>query len=102
LDEPIQVTQIQVGRVEVGAGVELRQTTIAAPTPIVAADLEVTFPEPLEMPQPGSELWPQAGGPLGITMPQPPPMPVVDWAALAPPPPEIPSITGLADDKEGD
>ena len=61
------------------------------------------FPEPLEMPDmTAGSLWPPTEGGSAIAMPEPPPMPVIDWAEIAPPMPEVPSIEeaqlGLGDD----
>jgi hypothetical protein len=37
-----------------------------------------------------------------ITMPEPPPMPAIDWAEIAPPMPEVPVIEDVPDDRESD
>jgi len=37
-----------------------------------------------------------------ITMPEPPPMPVIDWASIAPPMPEVPTIEDIPIKQEGD
>jgi hypothetical protein len=37
-----------------------------------------------------------------ITMPEPPEMPVIDWAEVAPPIPEVPSIGDIPADAEAD
>ena len=102
LDEPIQVTKIEVGRIEIGAGVELHETVIAQPMPVASGELEVQFPEPLEMPQIGATLWPAPGDQLLISMPEPPPMPTIDWAEIVPPPLEVPAIENTAAAEEGD
>jgi hypothetical protein len=109
LDEPIQVTKVEVGRVEVGAGVEIHPATIAQPMPVLTGELAELFPEPLAMPELDcSSLWPvmaeqwvseeepDCGPPALIAMPEPPAMPVIDWAEVAPPVPEVPVI----EDKE--
>jgi Protein kinase domain len=96
LDEPIQVTKVDVGHIEVGAGVEVQQTTIAQPLAIAGDDLSVEFPRPLDMPQIDLQnLWPSPSGGVAISMPEPPPMPVIDWADIAPPMPEVPSIEDI-------
>jgi hypothetical protein len=93
LDEPIQITTVDVGQIEVGTGVEVQETTIAQPLTIAGDDLSVEFPQPLEMPQVDLEsLWPSLSSGDAIAMPEPPPMPVIDWAEIAPPMPEVPSI----------
>jgi hypothetical protein len=101
LDEPIQVTKIDVGQIEVGKGIEVQQTTIAQPLTIASAELSAEFPQPLEMPQVDVQnLWPAVGSEATISMPQPPPMPVIDWAEIAPPMPEVPSIEDIPIDRE--
>jgi serine/threonine protein kinase len=103
LDEPIQITKIEIGRIEMGKGVELGETSIAQPMQVATGELGNLFPEPLEMPKmDAGDLWPSTGrGPV-IAMPEPPPMPVIDWAEIAPPMPEVPTIedarTGFPDD----
>ena len=95
LDEPIQITHIEVGRVQVGSGVEVEDTVIAQPIQVASDKLDVEFPAPLEMPRLElGTLWPATGG-LPITMPQPPPMPQIDWATVAPPMPEVPTIEDI-------
>jgi hypothetical protein len=60
------------------------------------------FPGPLAMPQVDmSGLAPAADASL-ITMPEPPPMPVIDWASIAPPMPEVPTIEDIPIKQEGD
>jgi hypothetical protein len=104
LDEPIQVTEIDVGRMEqVGEGVKLHETVIAKPRTVATGDLLAQFPEPLEMPQIDAEtLWPSAAGQPLIAMPEPPPMPTVDWAEIAPPMPEVPVIDDTPWSEEAD
>jgi hypothetical protein len=71
---------------------------------MVASDeLAAQFPEPLEIPQLRMEdLWPSTGDKLLIAMPEPPPMPVVDWAEIAPPMPEVPVIDDIPTSGESD
>jgi hypothetical protein len=103
LDEPIQITTINVGRIEMGAGVKLEQTTIAQPMSVATGEQAEMFPEPLPMPQVDLE-----GLGLGvveqplIAMPEPPEMPVIDWAEIAPPMPEVPSMEDIAAPEEED
>jgi hypothetical protein len=107
LDEPIQVTKVEVGQVEVGKGVEIYQATIAQPMAVASGEVNELFPEALEMPVLDcSSLWPVMGeqgasaddqeaatdAPPLIAMPEPPSMPVIDWAEVAPPMPEVPVI----------
>lgn len=100
LDEPIQITKVEVGRVKVGKGVEVRQTVIARPMEVTTGEWSIEFPEPLEMPQVGiQDTMLESGQPL-IAMPEPPPMPVIDWAEIAPPMPEVPSIEDLASEED--
>lgn len=92
LDEPIQVTKIDVGQVSVGKGIDLRETVIARPLEVASLDLDVEFPEPLAMPELGVDLWAEMEQEPAITMPEPPAMPGIDWAEIAPPMPEVPVI----------
>ncbi len=102
LDEPIQVTKVEVGRVEMGTGIEVQQTTIAQPTSVVTGEQAGLFPEPLPMPQLDmGALWPMEEQPM-IAMPEPPSMPVVDWAEIAPPMPEVPTIEDIPVSGEND
>jgi serine/threonine protein kinase len=103
LDEPIQITKIDVGRIEVGRGVEMRETIIAKPRTVATSELAADFPKPLEMPQVNvQELWPEEDGKPMIAMPEPPPMPVIDWAEIAPPMPQVPSLEEFSADEEDD
>jgi serine/threonine protein kinase len=96
LDEPIQRTKVDVGYVEVGKGVEVQETTIAQPLTVAGGELSVDFPKPLDMPQIDTQkLWPAIDNKTMISMPEPPPMPVIDWAEIAPPMPEVPSIEDI-------
>lgn len=98
--EAIQVTQVEVGYIEVGKGVEMHPTVIAEPLTVAGESLAVEFPPPLEMPQVSLEaLWPVAGSGPAIAMPEPPPMPTVDWGEIAPPMPQVPTIQEI---QEGD
>ena len=100
--EPIQITTIDVGAVEVGKGIEMEQTVIATPIEVATGELANMFPEPLVMPQVDmSSLAPAADQAL-ISMPEPPPMPVIDWADVAPPMPEVPTIEDIPIRREGD
>jgi hypothetical protein len=103
LDEPIQVTKVEVGRIKVGKGVEVQDTVIAEPMAVISDDLEVEFPELLEIPRLDLEsLWPSLGDEPMIAMPEPPPMPDIDWAEIAPPMPEVPTISDISVDEEKD
>ena len=93
LDEPIQITSIDVGHVEMGSGVTVHQVRIAQPLQVATGDQAEQFPEPPAMPELDLEtLWPNPGDEPPIAMPEPPSMPVIDWAEVAPPMPEVPSI----------
>ena len=92
LDEPIQVTHVDVGRVRVGKGIEMGQTVIARPTAVASLDPEVEFPEPLTMPELDVQQWAAIEHEPAIAMPEPPEMPSIDWAEIAPPMPEAPVI----------
>lgn len=103
LDEPIQVTRVEVGRLEIGKGVELTDTKIAQPMQVASSELAVEFPEPVEMPKLDMEsLWPSLGDEEAIAMPVPPEMPVIDWAEVAPPMPEVPTIEDVHSGEESD
>jgi hypothetical protein len=97
LDEPIQVTRVDVGRIEVGSGIEQQETVIAQPMMVATGDLEVEFPAPLEMPRLDlQDLWPEMGDQPLISMPELPEMPTIDWAEVAPPMPEVPKIYDIS------
>jgi serine/threonine protein kinase len=103
LDEPIQMTTIDVGRIEVGSGIEVQQTTIAQPMPVATGEQAEMFPDALPMPQVTLEdLWSTTGDQGMISMPEPPAMPVIDWAEIAPPMPEVPTIEDISVDEEND
>ncbi len=105
LDEPIQVTKIDVGRVDVDAnkGVTVHDTLIARPMMVASGEITAQFPEPLEVPQLKMEdLWDATLVKMVIAMPEPPPMPVVDWAEIAPPMPEVPVIEDIPVSGEND
>jgi Protein kinase domain len=100
--EPIQITTIDVGTVEVGKGIAMENTVIATPMEVATGELASMFPTPLVMPQVDmSSLAPAADQAL-ISMPEPPPMPVIDWADIAPPMPEVPTIEDIPIRREGD
>lgn len=93
LEEPIQVTKVDVGRVKVGEGVEVHEMVIAQPMTVATGDLLEQFPEPMEVPRLDlASIWPTRDDQPLIAMPEPPAMPVIDWAEVAPPMPEVPSI----------
>jgi hypothetical protein len=103
LDEPIQITQVEVGRVEMGKGVELGEVDITRPLQVATGELSAQFPEPAEIPRLDiQELWPSLGDRPLIAMPEPPSMPVIDWAEIAPPMPEVPTIEDIPVSEESD
>ncbi len=103
LDEPIQQTHVDVGRIEVGKGVEIHDTIIAEPVTTIASHLESEFPEPLDMPRlDAAEMWSKLSAQVVIPMPEPLPMPDIDWAEMAPPMPEVPTFTSFAGQGEDD
>jgi hypothetical protein len=103
LDEPIQITRVEVGRMEVGKGVELQETVIARPMMVATSEVSDQFPEPLGMPQIDAQrLRRMADDQPAITMPDPPPMPVIDWAEIAPQMPEVPTIEEVSASSEDD
>jgi serine/threonine protein kinase len=96
LEEPIQITSIDVGRLEVGSGVEVQETAIAQPLAVASETLSADFPDPLPMPEIGQQaMWPSVENRETLAMPEPPPMPVVDWAEIAPPMPQVPSVEDI-------
>ncbi|HFD40302.1 MAG TPA: hypothetical protein ENJ31_10725, partial [Anaerolineae bacterium] len=81
LDEPIQITKISVGHIEVGAGVEMQPTPIARPRMVAGGEASAGFPEPLEMPHVDpADLWAGMSDAANFAMPEPPPMPTIEWA----------------------
>ncbi len=103
LDEPIQITTIEVGHVEIGKGVERQETVIAQPMAVASGAVSADFPEPLPMPElkvTGSGLFAADFDQPPIAMPEPPEMPVIDWAEIAPPMPEVPTIEDVRLEQE--
>ncbi|MEJ2207866.1 MAG: protein kinase [Anaerolineae bacterium] len=101
LDEPIQITRIDVGSIEVGTGIEAEHTVIAQPMSVATGDVAAEFPDLLPMPDLDLEaLWPDQGEQPVLTMPQPPEMPTIDWAEVAPPMPPVPTIEDIAIERE--
>jgi hypothetical protein len=102
-DEPIQITKIDVGSVEVGKGVELQDTVIAKPRVVATGELLDLFPEPLEIPTiAAQDLWETVFDLAPIAVAEPPPMPVIDWAEIAPPMPEVPTFEDSPVEQEDD
>ncbi len=103
LDEPIQITHIDVGAIEVGKGIEVEETVIARPMPVASDDVRDQFPDLLPMPELDLQsLWPGREDKPAMAMPEPPPMPAIDWAEVAPPMPEVPTIEDIPIDRERD
>lgn len=103
LDEPIQQTRVDVGRIEVGKGVEVHDTTISAPITVVSSEMQSQFPEPLDMPRiDAAEMWSSLSTHLVIPMPDPLPMPDTDWAEAAPAMPQVPTFESMPVQGEGD
>jgi serine/threonine protein kinase len=103
LNEPIQITTIDVGHVELGKGVKAHETIIAQPMPVATGELLDQFPTPPEVPRVDlSSIWPARDGQALMAMPEPPPMPVIDWAEIAPPMPKVPSIGDMGPPSEED
>jgi serine/threonine protein kinase len=101
LDEPIQITRIDVGIIEVGKGIEVQDTVIAQPMEVASGEVGALFPDLLPMPELDlHDLWPGSHSEPAVAMPQPPPMPTVDWGEIAPPMPEVPTIEDVPADKE--
>lgn len=93
LDEPIQVTQVDVGRVSMGKGLDLRETVIARPIVVATGDLSDMFPEALPMPKVDlAGLCMETDCQEGLAMPELAPMPIIDWAEVAPPMPQVPDF----------
>ncbi len=94
---------MEVTNFALGSGVDLTETNIAQPMPVASDELAGEFPEPLEMPRMDLQaLWPSEGDQPLIAMPDPPAMPVIDWAEIAPPMPEVPVIDDTPVDGESD
>jgi hypothetical protein len=95
MDTPIQVTRVDVGEIKVGKGVEMQPTVISTPMMVASGELADLFPRPLDMPKPDlRSLSTGAGAQSVITMPEPLPMPAVDWAEIVPPLSEAPVSDG--------
>ena len=103
LAQPIQITKIDVGSVEVGAG-----DTVAGHRhrqAHVGSDRRCARPVPraLEVPTIVPEdLWAFVLDLAPVVMPEPPPMPTIDWAEIAPPMPEVPTFDDSLVDPEDD
>jgi serine/threonine protein kinase len=103
LDEPILRTTIDVGSLEVGKGIQLHDIIIFTPSPVATGDVLDLFPEAPEVPRiKVQDLQTFMGERLVPAMPQPPPMPVIDWGNIAPPMPEVPIIEDIPINAEGD
>jgi hypothetical protein len=103
LDEPIQISKVEVTGFSVGSGVELTRTDFAKPMPVASDDLTGDFPAPLEMPPIDIQvLQPSLGDQPMISMPELPTMPIIDWAEVAPPMPKVPTIEDIPAEKEND
>lgn len=102
LDEPIQVTKVDVGRVSMGKGIEVGETVIAQPMAVASLEMEAEFPEPLSMPELSAQWWSAVEHEPALTMPEPPPMPDIDWAEIAPAMPEVPKIEDDAASEDTD
>jgi hypothetical protein len=102
LDEPIQVTKVDVGRVHVGKGIDVGETVIAQPIAVASPDLEAEFPDLLPMPELDVQWWSAIEQEPALIMPEPPPMPDIDWAEIAPVMPEVPKIEDDAAGGESD
>lgn len=101
LDEPIQVSKVEVTGFTIGRGVELTETVIAQPMPVASDQLAGEFPQPLEMPKMDMQaMWPSLGDEAVVAMPEPLTMPVIDWDEVAPPMPEVPTIEDIPANKE--
>jgi serine/threonine protein kinase len=100
LDEPIQITTIEVGHVEMGSGVEIHETAISDPTSVAGTEIAALFPQPLEMPRLDlAVLGLAAEDQEVLSMPEPLPMPTFEWAEVAPPMPAVPSIGDVYGDR---
>ena len=102
-DEPIQITTVGVGHIEVGRGVEVQQTIITGPMLVTSSEQAELLPKPLPMPQIDLEgLWSTVEEQATIAVPELLPMPIVDWAEIAPPTPEVPVIEDILVSEEDD
>lgn len=101
LDEPIQITRIDVGTIEVGKGIEVQETVIARPMSVASGEVRAQFPDLLPMPElDQGSLWPGVEDEPALAMPEPPAMPTIDWAEVAPPMPEVPAIGDIPVEEE--
>jgi len=101
LDEPIQVSKVEVRGFTMGSGVEFTETVIAQPMTVASGELASEFPQPLEMPKMDIQaLWPSLDDEAVGAMPDPLIMPVIDWAEVAPPMPDVPTIEDIPVNRE--
>ena len=101
LDEPIQVTKVEVGKVKTGKGPEIKKISILQPLSVTSGEVAAQFPDPLEMPELGSQdLWEVVMSDSLITMPDALEMPVIDWAEAAPSMPDVPVFEDFHKDTE--
>jgi serine/threonine protein kinase len=103
LDEPILRTKIDVGSLGVGEGIQMTDVEIFRPTPVATGEVLNLFPEAPVVPRiEVKALQSVMGDRLVLAMPEPPSMPEIDWADIAPPMPEVPVFDDDATNAEGD
>jgi len=90
--EPVPPAGEVVPAEEPAAGVIESVSPAARPVSAASVEPGAQFPDPLPMPEIDLEgVWAHLAEQTRLCMPEPPTMPVIDWAEVAPPMPEIPS-----------
>jgi len=103
LDEPILRTKVDVGSLVVGRGIQMHDVVIFRPSPVATGDVLDLFPKAPEVPRIEVKVLQSVMGErLVLPMPEPLPMPSIDWGDIAPPMPEVPVIEDIPIDAEGD
>ncbi|HNS50726.1 MAG TPA: serine/threonine-protein kinase [Anaerolineae bacterium] len=68
---------------------------VVSPLTVASGELAARFPDPPPMPEIDLDgVWARLAEQTRLAMPAPPEMPVIDWAAVAPPMPDIPAGQG--------
>ena len=99
----IQITTIDVGKVEMGKGLETEAINIVTPLTVATGELATLFPEPVAMPAVDTSSLSMALGDASMpAMPEPPPIPQIKWADLVPPLSEVPTVETTQPEQAGE
>jgi hypothetical protein len=91
--QQIQITTIDVGKVEMGKGIEAQAISIVTPLTVATGELATLFPEPVAMPVVDTSSLSMALGDANMpAMPEPPPIPQIRWADMVPPLPAVSTV----------